>query len=113
MTDCDFALQVYHDRLPKSRVYALSLLGAQLRERTDCECVQLSSHDIKGQYTNINWCTPYDNRDIVWGWLREQISRLGLEDACIVACQGDNGWGDYLLLHHYDTDVDCEPLLSQ
>jgi len=22
--------------------------------------------------------------------------------SCIVTCQGDHGWDDYLLLHHYD-----------
>jgi hypothetical protein len=25
--------------------------------------------------------------------------------ACIVTCQGDRGWDDHLLLHHYDRTV--------
>ncbi len=27
---------------------------------------------------------------------------LAARSSCIVTCQGDHGWDDYLLLHHYD-----------
>jgi hypothetical protein len=28
--------------------------------------------------------------------------------SCIVTCQGENGWDDYLLLHHYDPAVELD-----
>jgi hypothetical protein len=29
--------------------------------------------------------------------------------SCIVTCQGENGWDDYLLLYHYDRTLIVDP----
>lgn len=33
-----------------------------------------------------------------------------LKDAAIVICQGEDGWDDYLLLHHFDPAEVIDPL---
>lgn len=59
-----------------------------------------------GVYFNID----FESRDAASDW--SKIGSLVNHDAClaascIVVCQGDHGWDDYLQLHHFDPD---EPL---
>jgi len=62
--------------------------------------------DDEGQYINV-YLKAVDVRGV---WL--QVQRLLSENpefasAAIVTCQGDSGWDDYLLLHHFNP---AEPL---
>jgi hypothetical protein len=44
----------------------------------------------------------------LWAAIREQFRMVpALAAAAIVVCQGERGWDDYLLLHHFDPS---EPL---
>ncbi|MHC4750142.1 MAG: hypothetical protein ACYTFW_09740 [Planctomycetota bacterium] len=59
----------------------------------------------EGSYININYTT--DNLKALWGQIRSHFYEqedfgLVLAKASIVVCEGDNGWDDYLLLHHFD-----------
>ena len=42
----------------------------------------------------------------LWSVLLEQWQTdSALAECSIVCCEGDNGWDDYLLLHHFDPAV--------
>lgn len=34
----------------------------------------------------------------------------GMQKASMVMCEGQDGWNDYLLLHHFDLTVECDEL---
>jgi hypothetical protein len=54
-----------------------------------------------GRYINIDY-PPADAAGL-WAAIRRELMAVsGLADATIVVCEGDRGWDDYLLLHHYD-----------
>jgi hypothetical protein len=54
-----------------------------------------------GPYINIDF-TPAD-ATVLWGDINSRLTaEPELARAAIVACEGRNGWDDYLLLHHYD-----------
>lgn len=58
------------------------------------------------RYVNLDFCTT----DLValWAAVRVEVQTVrGLSAAAIVCCQGEFGWDDYLLLHHFDP---AEPL---
>jgi hypothetical protein len=68
-------------------------------------------HD-KGRYINIDYST--DDLPGLWSLIRREVlaaSTVGsmLKKAAIIVCQGEKGWEDYLLLHHFD---EHEPLDS-
>jgi hypothetical protein len=54
-----------------------------------------------GPYINIDF-TPVDAMAL-WREIRDRLlAEPDLFRAAIVACEGQCGWDDYLLLHHYD-----------
>jgi hypothetical protein len=72
--------------------------------------VRQSGGDDEGRWLGFSYTTGDVGR--TWSLLRAKA--LGDADvgaslarAAIVVCQGDAGWDDYLLLHHFDPD---EPL---
>jgi hypothetical protein len=74
--------------------------------------VEVTKGNDDGHYTNVSYATHDLPR--LWTLLRREVledARIGpiLQKAAIVVCQGDNGWDDYLLLHHFD---DNEPFDS-
>ena len=59
-----------------------------------------------GPSINVD-CQPADVRAL-WAEVREQLrADAGLAASAIVCCEGEHGWDDYLLLHHFDPS---EPL---
>jgi hypothetical protein len=57
-------------------------------------------HDAT-RYVNVN-LRPADVAGL-WAVVREQLQAdAALAGATIVVCQGEHGWDDYLLLHHFD-----------
>jgi hypothetical protein len=54
-----------------------------------------------GPYINVDY-RPADVRAL-WAAVREQVrADPALASSAIVCCEGERGWDDYLLLHHYD-----------
>ena len=54
-----------------------------------------------GAYTNININT--DDPASLWNAISETITNdKSWASATIVCCEGDDGWDDYYLLHHFD-----------
>jgi len=66
----------------------------------------VSRGDDAGRYVNVDF-NPAEARGL-WSAVEGQIlTDQGLAGFSIVCCTGENGWDDYLLLHHYDPS---EPL---
>ncbi|MDB5296664.1 MAG: hypothetical protein JWO31_2647 [Phycisphaerales bacterium] len=63
--------------------------------------------DDGGRYVNLAFKTP----SAAAGWtavsavLDLPAAGVAARASCIVTCQGEHGWDDYLLLHHYDPTV--------
>ena len=62
----------------------------------------------RGPYVNFT----FETDDVVVLWSAIQAEVLGdreigpaIAKATIITCQGERGWDDYLLLHHYDRRV--------
>ena len=66
----------------------------------------ISRGDDDGEYVNLDYAT--DDLKSLWESVSRTLTAVpALADAAIIACEGDNGWDDYLLLHHFDPS---EPL---
>jgi hypothetical protein len=66
----------------------------------------VSAGEDEGPYINVGF-EAADPAGL-WAAIREQFrADHALAGAAIVVCQGDYGWDDYLLLHHFDP---AEPL---
>ena len=60
-------------------------------------------------YVNVDFRTE----DILslWGSVQKVLkSTNGMAKAAIVVCEGENGWDDYLLLHHFNPDETLDVL---
>jgi hypothetical protein len=76
------------------------------------ESISYETGEDDGRYVNLILTTP--DRTETWNRIRSKLidSKLPggeLRDAMIVTMTGQEGWDDYLLLHHYDS---AEPLDS-
>lgn len=61
-----------------------------------------------GPYININIYADSAEIAAIWSSVSSVVfSSSSLASATIVCCEGENGWDDYTLLHHYDKS---EPL---
>jgi hypothetical protein len=59
-----------------------------------------------GRYVNVLLSVPSLSQ--TWSFISEMLNENpDFAMAAIVTCQGDNGWDEYLLLHHFDPS---EPL---
>ncbi len=55
-----------------------------------------------GEYINISVKT--DDLMSLWAIIKKYLKNNEyLPQTSIVTCEGNHGWDDYLLLHHYDT----------
>jgi hypothetical protein len=85
---------------------AMDEAGAVTRLRSLAVGARITEGDDEGCYVNIG----YSATDLANLWRavhRELESVAGLAAATIIVCEGEHGWADYLLLHHYDPS---EPL---
>ena len=61
----------------------------------------VSDGNDDGRYVNVGF-RANDLRGL-WAVISTAITEIaGLSDAAIVTCEGESGWDDYLLLHHFD-----------
>jgi hypothetical protein len=61
-----------------------------------------------GSYVNVDF--EVADLSALWESIRKDLRAVpALAAATIVVCEGDQGWDDYLLLHHFDP---AEPLDS-
>lgn len=95
------SIQIHHRRLEDSDVNELVSLAKNLIEES------LVSKEIKvinkpeEDYTDIH--TRAEDLKSEWGKLKSAIdNNAQLKNSSIIVCEGEKGWEDYLLLHHYD-----------
>jgi hypothetical protein len=67
----------------------------------------------QGEYLNFTFET--DDVATLWNDIQEQAYRhpdlgVSLSSASLAVCEGEQGWDDYLLLHHYDPEVKRDAL---
>ena len=66
----------------------------------------------KEEWVNIN----IKSKDLINDWnniIRDLLNNtkyLQLNDISIVVCEGENGWEDYKLLHHFDSSEKLDTL---
>jgi hypothetical protein len=73
---------------------------------------RLSEGDDGGQFINID--IDADNVAAIWLHLRTELQKNdALANCSIVCCQGQAGWDDYLLLHHFDPDESLDELVER
>lgn len=63
--------------------------------------VRVSEANDDGRYVNLD----FEAADLsgLWESIRREVKSIaGLSEAAIIVCEGEIGWDDYLLLHHYD-----------
>lgn len=76
---------------------------------------EINTPDFDQPYINFNFFT--DELKVLWPKLHNALyldPAFGpqLTDCTIVACEGDNGWDNYLTLHHYDAEVAVDTLID-
>ena len=104
-----FSIQVHPDRSPQLDLS--SLLSECERLATDKALVsQFSWAEGFDEHTYVNITFETDRPRQLWELLHEQVyqgSTLGsfMQIASIAVCEGQHGWDDYLLLHHYDAGL--------
>ena len=71
--------------------------------------VDVERGDDDVPYINVNIYT--DEMVSLWSAVCFEIeSKPSLASATIVCCEGENGWDDYFLLHHFDGDEAVDTL---
>ena len=71
--------------------------------------VDVQHGDDNGAYTNINIYS--DDAASLWIAISGTITNNQCwASATIVCCEGDNGWEDYYLLHHFDETQQIDTL---
>jgi hypothetical protein len=90
---------------PAQVLFALRALGAGWAEKLHVE-----QGDEEGPYAQVTYTVR--NLAGFWAHLQAEMTRNATISAAItrgsiVVCEGDHGWDDYLLLHHFNP---TEPL---
>ena len=63
----------------------------------------------RGSYIDVAFRA--DDPAKLWASVRQELfASVGLAESAIVVCEGQQGWDDYLLLHHYDSAVPLDDL---
>ena len=97
-------LQLQPDRSPPMDIRAIVASFSALDGSA-----QVSDGKDNGRCININF-TPADPM-LLWRVIRERLGAdRGLASAAIVVCEGQHGWDDYLLLHHYERTLTLDEL---
>jgi predicted RNA binding protein with dsRBD fold (UPF0201 family) len=72
--------------------------------RTALPNAKIVAGEDDGRYENIMF--DVESPQVALSKIRAVLDSPSVGPAarasCIVTCEGENGWGDYLLLHHYD-----------
>jgi len=71
--------------------------------------VRVSEANDNGRYINVS----FDSANIgnLWQQIREELcANVAMSRCSVVCCEGDAGWDDYLLLHHFDPEQQLDNL---
>jgi hypothetical protein len=71
--------------------------------------VEVYEGEENGKYINLNIKT--DNLKNTWDNIKDIILKnQTIHNSSIVVCEGNQGWDDYLLLHHFDKNENIDEL---
>jgi hypothetical protein len=90
-----------HIQLQPARSPELHLAEALKQLRSLVPGVLVTEGQEDGPYINVDFMTA----DLfgLWESVRKVLETVpGLNGAAIIVCEGERGWDDYLLLHHFD-----------
>jgi hypothetical protein len=93
-------VQIQPARSPRLDVSgAVTRLARAAQQAGATVCV--SQGDDHGRYVNVDFTA--NDLPAVWAVVQPDVQTIpGLAEAAIACCQGEQGWDDYLLLHHFD-----------
>lgn len=105
-------VQVLPELAPKLDLDGVLALFSTAAELADAE-LEIKPGNDDGPYIDYDFRTRELMR--LWEVLQSQVfldSRIGpaLARASIATCEGNRGWDDYLLLHHYDRSLVLDTL---
>jgi hypothetical protein len=99
-------IQVQPERVPEldesKAIEFLKIIGSG----TDLiKHFDLSEGHDNGRYINFNYST--DDLPGLWSLIKKEVldapvTGSMIKRAAIIVCEGDTGWDNYLLLHHFD-----------
>lgn len=102
------SIQVQPDKVPNLELEKINQLFKEIKKNTLIERAYFDEGNDQGRYINFN----YDSNDVQSLWVEIQDvlykSESISKDLCqcsMVMCSGENGWDDYILLHHFDPTV--------
>jgi hypothetical protein len=113
MTQPNFSLQIHPDRAPGLDLTAIRNICERIARDTDIVSrFSFVKGDDERAYVNVNFAT--NDRRTLWRRLQAElydgVDGSALKQASMVMCEGQHGWDDYLLLHHYDPAAACDAL---
>ncbi len=112
-----FCIQVQPDRAPEldmERVLSLCRLATSRRVLVERHSIVEGVDDAgKGPHVNLVFDTAEPRA--LWDLLRSlfyEDSMVGpaLATASLVMCEGEDGWDDYRVLHHFDPQVEIDEI---
>lgn len=102
-------LKRIHVQIQPNRCKDLNVDLAIERLRNLSENVKVSEGDDNGPYVNIDYQT--DSLLNLWTSIRNELNKnIRLAEAAMVICEGQRGYDDYLLLHHFDPSEELDEL---
>jgi hypothetical protein len=88
-------------QLQPARSPELNLAEAVAELRSLADGVRVTAGEEDGPYVKLDFKTA--NLSKLWESVREVVHSVpGLTGAAIIVCEGDHGWDDYRLLHHFN-----------
>ena len=109
-----FCIQVQPDRAPDLDMERVRSLCRLISSRRALVVRHSIAEGVdKGRYVNLMFDTAQPRE--LWGMLHsifyeDAIIGSGLALASMAMCEGDQGWDDYRLLHHFDPEVETDTL---
>lgn len=110
-------MRMIHVQVQPERARRLDVVGVDeslrriAKKRALVRRFQVEQGNDNGTYMNFNYVTSKPEE--LWRALRSGPFRSPLlRSASMVVCEGENGWHDYLLLHHWDRRLKLDALNS-
>ncbi|MCE9560744.1 MAG: hypothetical protein K8U57_01690 [Planctomycetes bacterium] len=98
-----------HIQLQPGRSPELDLAEAVAKLRSVMNGARVTEGEDDVRYVNVDFWTGDPSG--LWESLQKLVQSVpGLARAAIVVCEGEHGWDDYLLLHHFDPHEAVDPL---
>lgn len=98
-------------QLQTDRLSVIDAAPAVARLRALADGSHVSEGEDDGRYINVSF--EVDDIAVLWAAVQKQLQAdTALAAATIVVCQGQHGWDDYLLLHHFDPSEPLETIFS-